>query len=273
MVAPPPVVAMPHSARSWPASMPPSPSPAWSWPSYSPKKPPSSPAPIIDVPPAVLEDKAKKTDLALAGYYDKPLLSRGPADFSPDLQYQTWLLKLTIPPPPAGISSPPFVPACLSSGIAKSKRYMFSRDDIGTITLDEPARDQPGMRTVCLDRSRPVKIPCRFSPTRRYHRPQDADHRRNIPAFSSPPPVWICTTSPLPLPKPCPPCSQINASHWTGSYPEDPKTPVPRPKPPCSVESPSPFLHRRTLDAMKKSKPALPPAKNSPAEASSSTPA
>jgi serine/threonine-protein kinase len=101
----------------------------------------------LDKPPDVLADKSRAV-LAAAGFADQlPSQAMG---FSLDDQYVAWVqandqtpdrwAKLAAVRPGAGLF-----------WYRESPSYMVSRDDFGAVTLDEPARSVPGMRTVVLD--------------------------------------------------------------------------------------------------------------------------
>jgi hypothetical protein len=98
-------------------------------------------------PPEVLSDRARSI-LIDAGYPDT-LTSRAQG-FALDAQYVAWVSatdrtagrwdRLATARPGAALF-----------WYRESPQFMISRDDIGMVTLDEPARSVPGMRTVVVD--------------------------------------------------------------------------------------------------------------------------
>jgi serine/threonine-protein kinase len=98
--------------------------------------------------PAVLADRARQV-LDAAGYADAPAKSRAQG-LGVDDQYISWVHA-------ADTSSGRWDklssarPGPMYFWYRESPQYMISRDEIGVVTLVEPARVVPGMRTVVLD--------------------------------------------------------------------------------------------------------------------------
>jgi serine/threonine-protein kinase len=98
--------------------------------------------------PEVLTDRALQI-LAQAGYADSPLRSRADG-FGLDEQYIAWVHDVD-----RGSSRWDRLatarPGPIYFWYRQSPQFMVSKDDIGMVTLDEPDRSVPGMRTIVLD--------------------------------------------------------------------------------------------------------------------------
>jgi serine/threonine-protein kinase len=99
-------------------------------------------------PPAVLTDRARQI-LLDAGLADAPARSRAQG-FGLDEQYIAWVHKVDRT---SGRWEKLAAarPGPIYFWYRQSPQFMVSKDEIGMVTLDEPARSVPGMRTVVLD--------------------------------------------------------------------------------------------------------------------------
>jgi eukaryotic-like serine/threonine-protein kinase len=98
-------------------------------------------------PPEVLVDRARNALLA-AGY--SKMLSSQAHGFGLDEQYMAYL-QATDHSADRWNRLAQTRPGAVIFWYRESPQYMISKDDIGMVTLDEPARSVPGMRTVVLD--------------------------------------------------------------------------------------------------------------------------
>ncbi|MGD0462604.1 MAG: serine/threonine-protein kinase [Tepidisphaeraceae bacterium] len=100
-----------------------------------------------NVPPEVLADRARSV-LVAAGYSDS--MSNRAQGFALDEQYIGWVQATDHSAARWGRLAGPR-PGAVLFWYRESPQYMISKDDIGMVTLDEPARSVPGMRTVVVD--------------------------------------------------------------------------------------------------------------------------
>ncbi len=99
------------------------------------------------VAPEVLADRARNVLLA-AGYPDS--LANRAQGFALDEQYIGWVQATDHTAARWSHLAGPR-PGAVQFWYRESPQYMISKDDIGMVTLDEPARSVPGMRTVVVD--------------------------------------------------------------------------------------------------------------------------
>jgi serine/threonine-protein kinase len=100
-----------------------------------------------NVAPEVLADRARSVLLA-AGYSNA--LSNRAQGFGLDDQYIGWVQATDHTAARWTHLAGPR-PGAVQFWYRESPQYMISKDDIGMVTLDEPARSVPGMRTVVVD--------------------------------------------------------------------------------------------------------------------------
>ncbi|MGD0542313.1 MAG: serine/threonine-protein kinase, partial [Tepidisphaeraceae bacterium] len=100
-----------------------------------------------NVPPEVLADRARSV-LVAAGFSD--FLSTHAQGFALDEQYIAWVQATDHSAARWRHLAGPR-PGAVMFWYRESPQYMISKDDIGMVTLDEPARSVPGMRTVVVD--------------------------------------------------------------------------------------------------------------------------
>ncbi len=100
-----------------------------------------------NVPPEVLADRARSV-LVAAGFSDS--LSTHAQGFALDEQYIDWVQATDHSAARWRHLAGPR-PGAVMFWYRESPKYMISKDDIGMVTLDEPARSVPGMRTVVVD--------------------------------------------------------------------------------------------------------------------------
>jgi serine/threonine protein kinase len=100
-----------------------------------------------NVPPEVLADRARSV-LVAAGYSDA--LSNRAQGFALDDQFINWVQTTDRTAARWSHLAGPR-PGAVQFWYRESPQYMISKDDIGMVTLDDPARSVPGMRTVVVD--------------------------------------------------------------------------------------------------------------------------
>jgi serine/threonine-protein kinase len=100
-----------------------------------------------NVPPEVLADRARSV-LSATGY--STALGNRAQGFALDEQYIRWVQATDHTPGRWGRLAGPR-PGAVMFWYRESPQYMISKDDIGMVTLDEPSRSVPGMRTVVVD--------------------------------------------------------------------------------------------------------------------------
>jgi serine/threonine-protein kinase len=99
-------------------------------------------------PPDVLTDRARQV-LLDAGFADRAMRSRA-SGFGLDDQYVSWVHDVDHTSARWDRLATAR-PGAIFFWYRQSPQYMVSKDDIGMVTLDDPARSVPGMRTVVLD--------------------------------------------------------------------------------------------------------------------------
>jgi hypothetical protein len=100
-----------------------------------------------NVPPEVLADRARNV-LSATGY--STALGNRAQGFALDEQYIRWVQATDHTPGRWSRLAGPR-PGAVMFWYRESPQYMISKDDIGMVTLDEPSRSVPGMRTVVVD--------------------------------------------------------------------------------------------------------------------------
>jgi len=171
-------------------------------------------------PPEVLADRAR-TVLSTAGYLDT--LGSRAQGFAQDAQYIAWIAA-------SDRGSDRWNqlaaarPGALIFWYRESPQYMISRDDIGMVTLDEPARSVPGMRTVVVDakgRLKRLEVLPKPSDSKAPAPPAKAD-------FSSLFKLADLNQSDfVPIaPSATPPMFADTRLAWRGHYPEKPNDPI-----------------------------------------------
>jgi serine/threonine protein kinase len=169
--------------------------------------------------PEVLTDRALQI-LTDAGYADSPLRSRADG-FGLDEQYIGWVHDVDHS---AGRWDRLATarPGAIYFWYRQSPSYLVSKDDIGMVTLDEPARSVPGMRTIVLDslgRLRKFEVlpdaalnkssPASLTMTAADFAPLFQAAELKEPDFKAVPPSEI------------PPMYVTSRFAWDGVYPED----------------------------------------------------
>ncbi|HEX4054940.1 MAG TPA: protein kinase [Tepidisphaeraceae bacterium] len=173
-------------------------------------------------PPEVLADRVH--DVLLAAGYSDTLSSRAQG-FALDDQYIAWL-QATDRTATRWSRLAQTRPGAVIFWYRESPQYMISKDDIGMVTLDEPARSVPGMRTVVVDLAGHLK---QFEIL-----PRDSEFRAEggaSPAKADFSPLFkaadLHQEDFVPIqPSATPPMFADTRLAWRGHYPERPDAPV-----------------------------------------------
>jgi serine/threonine-protein kinase len=168
-------------------------------------------------PPAVLADYARQI-LVKLGYADAAPRSKA-SGFAVDEQYTTWL-HASNPNRDRWNSLATARPGAIFFWYRESPQFMVSKDDIGMVTLDEPARAVPGMRTVTLDTMGRLKRLEILPDSRHGKRSALADQVDFSPLFEAAGlgQVKLTAVDPVAIP----PMFATKQYAWDTAYPENP---------------------------------------------------